>query len=90
MKNKSFAARPGRKTTARNVELYSSAYRAAWNHISALQKREHPDISLRLHASIRRQLKEGAKHPSLIAAKAASDLHIDKRFARSNTPGRQV
>jgi len=73
---------------ARNVELYSSAYRAAWNHISALQKRGHPDISLRLHASIRRQIKEGAKDPSLIAAKAVSDFQIDspvthKRDART-------
>jgi hypothetical protein len=54
------------------------AYRTALNHISALQKRELPDISLRLHASIRRQLKEGAKNPSLIAAKAVSELQINK------------
>jgi hypothetical protein len=66
---------PGKKRiTAQNVELYSSAYRTAWKHISALQKREQPDISLRLHASIRRQLKKGAKDPDLIASQALSDL----------------
>jgi hypothetical protein len=66
-----------RELTARKIELYSLAYRTALNHISALQKREHPDISLRLHASIRRQLKKGATNPWLIAAKAMSDLHIE-------------
>src|SRR5262245_4380491 len=43
--------RPGTKRTAQNIELYSSAYRDAWNHISALLKREHPNVSLLLHAS---------------------------------------
>jgi hypothetical protein len=62
------------KTTARNIELYSSAYQIAWKRISPLQKREQPNISLRIHASIRRQLKEGAKDPNLIASKAVSDL----------------
>ena len=85
---KSFPARPGRKTTARNVELYSSAYRTALDHISALQKGQHPNTSLRLHASIRRQIKEGAKDPSLIAAQAVSDVQTNtavshKRDART-------
>ena len=57
-----------------NVELYGSAYRTALSQISPLQKREQPDISLRLHASIRRQLKEGATDPSFIASEALKDL----------------
>jgi hypothetical protein len=57
-----------KRTTARNIELYSSAYRNAWKHISALQKREQPDISLPLHASIRRQLKKGAMLASVSPA----------------------
>jgi hypothetical protein len=61
-------------TTARNIELYSSAYQIAWKHISAPQKHEQPNISLRIHASIRRQLKEGAKDPNVIVAEALSDL----------------
>jgi hypothetical protein len=74
--------------TVRKVELYSLAYRTALNHISDFQNRDHPNISLRLHAFIRRQLKEGAKNPLLIAAKAVSDLQIDtavthKRDART-------
>jgi hypothetical protein len=48
-----------------------------WTTFPLFKKREHPDISLRLHASIRRQLKKGATNPSLIAAEAVSDLHIE-------------
>ena len=55
-------------TIARNIELYSSAYRIAWRQISPLQKREQPDIALRLHASIRSQLKKGATDPFSIAS----------------------
>jgi hypothetical protein len=72
-KLKTTARRP-KRTTARNIEIYGSAYRTALKHISALQKRDQPDLSLRLHASIRRQLNEGAKDPNLIASKAVSDL----------------
>jgi hypothetical protein len=56
--------------TAGNIDLYSSAYRIAWKQISPLRKREQPDISLRLHASIRRQLNEGATDPLSIATEA--------------------
>jgi hypothetical protein len=56
--------------TARNIDLYSSAYRIAWKQISPLRKRENPDISLQLHASIRRQLNEGATDPLSIATEA--------------------
>jgi hypothetical protein len=73
-KPKKTTTRRTRKTTARNIELYSSAYRTAWNRISALQKREQPNIALRLHASIRRKLKEGTKDPFLIACEALGDL----------------
>src|SRR5262245_39868919 len=65
------------RMVARNVELYSLAYRTAWNHISALQKGQFPNTSLRLHASNRRQIKKGAKNPSLIAAQAVSDVQIN-------------
>lgn len=80
--------RGGPNKTARHVELYSSAYRLAWKHIFSLQKHKQPNISLRLHASIRRQIKEGAKNPSLIAAKAVSDVQTNsavthKRHART-------
>ena len=68
------AARKPRGTTAQNVELYSSAYHIAWRQISPLRKREQPDISLRLHASIRRQLKEGATDPLFIATEAFKAL----------------
>jgi hypothetical protein len=82
------SGRPGKKTTAQNIELYSSAYRTAWDRISALQKRDEPNLALRLHSSIRRQLKEGAKNPFLIAGKALDDLQTDtvvtpKRDART-------
>ena len=60
--------------TGRNIELYSSAYRIAWKQISPLRKRAQPDISLRLHASIRQQLKEGATDPLLIALEAFKAL----------------
>ena len=60
--------------TGRNIELYSSAYRIAWKQISPLRKREQPDISLRLHACIRRQLKDGATDPLFIATEAFKAL----------------
>jgi hypothetical protein len=66
--------RTGTKRTAKNIELYSSAYRIAWNQISPLRRREQPDISLRLHACIRRQLKEGATDPLLIAVEVFKAL----------------
>jgi hypothetical protein len=63
------APRP-KRTTARNIELYASAYRIAWKQISPLQKQEQPNIALRLHASIRRQIRKGATDPLLIATEA--------------------
>jgi hypothetical protein len=82
-------ARGPRSTTARNIELYSSAYRIACKHISAHQKREQPDISLRIHASIRRQLKKGAKDPNLIASEALSDLQTYTGVSHKRGNGRR-
>jgi hypothetical protein len=77
-------ARKPKRTTARNIELYSSAYRIAWKQISALRRREQPDISLRLHDSIRRQLKEGATEPLFIASEALKD--VGERSEPGTTP----
>jgi hypothetical protein len=60
--------------TARNIELYSLAYSIAWKQISPLRKREQPDISLQLHASIRQQLKKGVTDPLVIAVEAFKGL----------------
>jgi hypothetical protein len=70
-------AKQGRRspgTTARNIDIYSTAYRIAWKQISSIRKRQQPDISLRLHASIRRQLNEGATDPLFIATEAFKDV----------------
>jgi hypothetical protein len=67
----------GRMTgIAQNIELYNLAYRLAWKHISELQKREYPNVATFLHDAIRRQLKEGAAEPVLIASEALR--HIEK------------
>jgi hypothetical protein len=59
---------------ARSIDLYNSAYRLAWQHISEQQKREQSDVAQRLHESIARQLKEGASLDVLIASEALSEL----------------
>jgi hypothetical protein len=59
---------------AQNIERYNSAYRLAWKHNSELQKRVYPNIALRLHASIRRQLTEGATEPLFIVSEALKAL----------------
>jgi hypothetical protein len=61
---------PRSRINAKNVELYSSAYRMAWKCISPLQKRIRPDLPLWLHHFIRHEIKEGATDPSAIALKA--------------------
>ena len=53
--------------TARNVELYSTAYKFALEQIPAFQMREKPDVSLRIHASIERQLKAGETDARTVA-----------------------
>jgi hypothetical protein len=60
--------------TAKNIELYTSAYTLAWKQISSLQRREQPDTPLRLHASIRQQRKKGATDPRFIATEALKAL----------------
>ena len=65
-----------------NIQLYGLAYRIAWKQISSIRRREQPDISLRLHASIRRQLDEGATDPLFIATEAFKDFG-------ENEPGTQ-
>ena len=65
---------PNRKgEAARRIELYSSAYKLAWEQISSAERRAHPDISLRIHASIRRQLKQGEMDPRRSAFAAIKD-----------------
>jgi hypothetical protein len=73
-----------RSVIGQNIELYSSAYRIAWKQISALRRREQPDISLRLHDSIRRQLKEGATEPLFIVSEALKD--VGERSEPGTTP----
>jgi hypothetical protein len=62
---------------ARNIDLYNSAYRLAWKHVSELQKREKPNIASRLHDSIRLQIKKGATEPLFIASEALRDVEFN-------------
>lgn len=62
---------------ARNIELYNSAYRLAWEHIAERQKREQSNAARHLHDSIRRQIKEGASLDVLIASEALNELTKD-------------
>jgi len=55
------------------MEVYSTAYKLAWKKIPLDERRARPDISLRIHASIRRQLKDGAIDPGAIASAALND-----------------
>jgi hypothetical protein len=50
---------PHRTQTAQRINLYVTAYQSALEQIPALRRREKPDYSLRIHASIRRQIKAG-------------------------------
>ena len=58
---------------AHDIELYNSAFRLAWKHVSEHQ-REQSDIAQRLHDSIRRQIKEGAISELFIASEALDEL----------------
>ena len=62
--------------TAQRIELYSAAYKLALAQLPPLQMRELPGISLRLHASIRRQLKAGALDAYSIAFTALKDALV--------------
>ena len=61
---------------AQRAVLYSAAYRLALEQIPPLQMREKPDISLRIHASIRRQLKAGEMDARVIAFAALKDVLV--------------
>lgn len=62
---------------ARNIELYNSAHRLAWKHVSEVQKREKPNIAWRLHDFIRREIKKGASEPLLIASEALRSVEFN-------------
>jgi hypothetical protein len=72
-----------RKITARHVELYGSAYRLAWKHIFSRPKHKQPNIALRLHASVLRQIDEGATDSLSIALEALCDVE-------KSEPGTQI
>jgi len=59
---------------ARNIELYQLAYKLAWPHVSEFQKSADPNIALRLHDSIRHQIRQGLAEPVLIASEALKDI----------------
>jgi hypothetical protein len=71
---------------AQRVEIYSAAYKLAWELIPSLQKRAVPDISLRIHASIRRQLKEGVTDARAIAFEAVKDVLIPDTASGGTNP----
>jgi hypothetical protein len=55
------------------AELYGWAYKLAWKQIPPAERRRRPHLSLRIYASVRRQVKEGAMDPSSIASAALKD-----------------
>src|SRR5262249_35546275 len=65
---------------AQRIEVYSAAYKLAWKQIPALQRRAQPHISLRIHASIRRQLKAGARDPTSMASEALKEVFVDGTY----------
>ena len=65
---------------AQRIEVYSAAYKLAWKQIPALQRRAQPHISLRIHASIRRQLKAGARDPTSVASEALKEVFVDGTY----------
>jgi hypothetical protein len=71
---------------AKNIELYNLAHRLAWKHISESQKCVHPNTAWSLHDSIRRQLKEGAVEPVLIASEALRDIEEVTGSGQSGAP----
>jgi hypothetical protein len=59
---------------AQNIERYNSALSACVEAHSELQKRVNSNMAVRLHDSIRRQLKEGATEPLFVASEALKAL----------------
>jgi len=58
----------------RRAELYGSAYKLAWKQIPPAERRAQPDLPLRIYASVRRQVKEGAVDPIVIASAAVKEV----------------
>jgi hypothetical protein len=56
---------------ARRVELYRSAYKLAQEQLP--RTRIRPDTFLRIHASIRRQIRAGETDARVIASEAVKD-----------------
>jgi hypothetical protein len=59
---------------ARSIELFNSAYKLAWEHISKHAEMNHPDIAQALGRSIHDQIKVGATDAAAIAAKVVRNL----------------
>src|SRR5215470_11459315 len=68
---------------ARDIELYQLAYKLAWPYVSDFQKNADPTIALRLHDSIRHQIRQGSAEPVFIASEALK--HIDKLNGQINS-----
>ena len=64
------------------AELYGSAYKLAWKQIPPAERRAQPDLPLRIFASVRRQVKEGAMDPMGIASEALKEVLDSKRRQR--------
>jgi len=60
--------------TARRVELYSLAYKLARGQIPPTRRR--PDMFLRIHASIRRQIRAGETDARVIASEAVKEAAV--------------
>jgi hypothetical protein len=67
---------PFPKATRRHADFDDKRKAAGDGQIPTLQRREKPDISLRIHASIRRQLKAGAIDAHTIAFTALKDVLV--------------
>ena len=67
---------------AQRIELYSAAYKLAWKQIPPAERRARPDLSLRIHASISRQLKAGANNPDTIAFVALKEVLVSETQPR--------
>jgi hypothetical protein len=71
-----------RSEIGQRAELYGSAYKLAWEQIPPPERRRQPDLSLRIYASVRRQVKEGAMDPISIASAALKEVLDSKRRRR--------
>src|SRR5262249_21568169 len=78
-----------RSKTKQELELYSAAYRLAWEQVPAFHRRERPDIPLRIHSSIRSQVKAGAENPHRIAFAALKELH-ERSDPNSHYPQHEI